>query len=113
MAITFSALKLWSDGREALIQPRNPADVMGRYYLRFNVDDRPGVMADIAGILGKHKISIASLIQHENDEEEESRAVPLVIMTHSAAEGAMRGALQAIEVLSSVHPGTVRMRIRN
>jgi homoserine dehydrogenase len=113
MAITFNTSKLWSDGRQALIQPRNPADVLGRYYLRFNVDDRPGVMADIAGILGKHKISIASLIQHESDDEAESRAVPLVIMTHSAPEGAMRDALQAIEVLSSVHPGTVRMRIRN
>jgi homoserine dehydrogenase len=111
MAITFKTLNLWSDGREALIQPRNPADVLGRFYLRFNVDDRPGVMADIAGILGKYQISIASVIQHEN--EEESRSVPLVIMTHAAPEGAMQDALQAIGVLSSVHPGTVRMRVRN
>jgi homoserine dehydrogenase len=111
MAITFKTLNLWSDGREALIQPRNPADVLGRYYLRFNVDDRPGVMADIAGILGKHQISIASLIQHENAAE--SRSVPLVIMTHSAPEGAMQKALEAIEVLASVHPGTVRMRVRD
>jgi homoserine dehydrogenase len=111
MAITFKTLNLWSDGREALIQPRNPAEVLGRYYLRFNVDDRPGVMADIAGILGKHQISIASLIQHENADE--SRSVPLVIMTHSAPEGAMQKALEAIGVLSSVHPGTVRMRVRD
>ena len=111
MAITFKTLNLWSDGREALIRPRNPADVLGRFYLRFNVDDRPGVMADIAGILGKHQISIASLIQHEN--EDESPSVPLVIMTHSAPEGAMQNALQAIGVLASVHPGTVRMRVRD
>jgi hypothetical protein len=39
--------------------------------------------------------------------------VPLVIMTHCASEGAMKNALQAIEVLSSVHPGTVRMRVRD
>jgi homoserine dehydrogenase len=111
MAITFKTLNLWSDEREALVKPRNPADVLGRFYLRFNVDDRPGVMADIAGILGKHQISIASLIQHEN-EDDETHSVPLVIMTHSAPEGAMQNALQAIGILSSVHPGTVRMRVR-
>jgi homoserine dehydrogenase len=111
MAITFKTLNLWSDEREALVKPRNPADVLGRYYLRLNVDDRPGVMADIAGILGKHQISIASLIQHEN--EDQASSVPLIIMTHSAPEGAMQNALKAIEVLSSVHPGTVKMRIRN
>jgi homoserine dehydrogenase len=112
MAITFKTLNLWSDEREALVKPRNPAEVLGRFYLRFNVDDRPGVMADIAGILGKHQISIASLIQHEN-EDDETHSVPLVIMTHSAPEGAMQNALQAIGILSSVHPGTVRMRVRD
>jgi homoserine dehydrogenase len=111
MAITFKTSKLWSDGREALIQPRNPADVLGRYYLRINVDDRPGVIADIAGILGKHQISISSLIQHEN--EAESSSVPLVIMTHAAPEGAMQKAQQAISLLGSVHAGMVRMRIRD
>ena len=88
MAITFRTLNLWSSQREARVMTRDPAMVPGRYYLRFNVDDRPGVMAEIAGILGKHKISIASLIQHET-EEEEATCVPLVIMTHTAPEGAM------------------------
>jgi homoserine dehydrogenase len=111
MAITFKTLNLWSDEREPLVKSRNPADVLGRFYLRFNVDDRPGVMADIAGILGKHQISIASLIQHEN--EDEASSVPLVIMTHCAPEGAIQNALKAISVLASIHPGTVRMRVRN
>ena len=91
---------------------RDPAKVPGRYYLHFSVDDRPGVMAEIAGILGKHKISIASLIQHET-EEEESTCVPLVIMTHTATAGAMQNALQSINQLSCVHPGSVRMRVRD
>ncbi len=68
-AITFRTLKLWSDERRAAAAVRDPANVPGRFYLRFNVDDRPGVMADIAGILGRHKISIASVIQHETAEE--------------------------------------------
>src|SRR3972149_6136857 len=98
MSITFRTLNLWSNQHKARVLPRDPATIPGRYYLRFNVDDRPGVMTEIAGILGKHKISIASVIQHEN-EEEEATSVPLVIMTHTAAEGSKREALQAINLL--------------
>ncbi len=111
MAITFRTLDLWSDDRQAPVAVRNPAKVPGRFYLRFNVDDRPGVMAEIAGILGRHRISIASLIQHETEEETDG-VVPLVIMTHTAKEGAMSEAMKKIGELSCVHPGTIRMRVR-
>ena len=67
-AITFRTLELWSDRREALVATRDPAKMPGRFYLRFNVDDRPGVLAEIAGVLGQHDISIASVIQHEAEE---------------------------------------------
>jgi homoserine dehydrogenase len=111
-AITFRTLDLWSDRREVPVALRDPASVPGRFYLRFNVDDRPGVMAEIAGILGRHRISIASVIQHETEEEAEG-VVPLVIMTHTATEGAMRQAQEEINCLASVHPGSIRMRVRD
>jgi homoserine dehydrogenase len=111
MAITFRTLELWSDQREAPVAVRDPAKVPGRFYLRFHVDDRPGVMSEITGILGRHNISIASVIQHET-EEGANGVVPLVIMTHVAAEGAVNEALQAIDELPCVHPGTMRMRVR-
>ena len=76
-----------------------------------NVDDRPGVMAEIAGILGGHGISIASVIQHETDEEEPGDVVPLVIMTHNASEGAC-ARHGGDRRLGSVAPGSVRMRVR-
>jgi homoserine dehydrogenase len=110
-AITFRTLKLWSDDRKAAAAVRDPASVSGRFYMRFNVEDRPGVIADIAGILGRHKISIASVIQHETAEEA-GGCVPLVIMTHTATEGAVRDALQAITSLPAVGPGSVRLRVR-
>ncbi len=112
MAITFRTLNLWSDQHQTRVMPCDPASVPGRYYLRFNVDDRPGVLAEIAGILGKHKISIASVIQHET-EAEEATCVPLLIMTHTAPEGAMQQALQAINLLACVYPGSIRMRVRD
>jgi len=110
-AITFRTLELWSDGRGAPVATRDPAAVPGRFYLRFQVDDRPGVLAEIAGILGRHNISIASVIQHETKQGAEG-VVPLVIMTHAAPEGAVDEAMQSIDRLSCVHPASVRMRVR-
>ncbi len=82
--ITFRLLELWSK-QTARVPASDFAHVAGRYYLRFNVEDRPSVLAEIASILGRHDISIASVIQHEADEQ--SGVVPLVIMTHQTTEG--------------------------
>ena len=112
-AITFNRLNLWSTDGEAAVRTRDPAKVPGRFYLRFNVDDRPGVMAEITGILGAHHISIASVIQHETEEGNASNVVPLVIMTHMSQEGAMAEAMKTIGQLACVHPGSVWMRVRD
>ncbi|MEN6496996.1 MAG: homoserine dehydrogenase [Thermoguttaceae bacterium] len=111
-AITFRALELWSSERKVSVVARDPDEVPGRFYLRFRVQDTPGVLAEIAGVLGSHSISIASVIQHETEEGSDG-IVPLVIMTHNASEGAVRKAVQSIDTLKSVHPGTVRMRVRD
>ena len=110
-AITFRTLGLWSDERETPVATRDPAKIPGRFYLRFNVEDRPRVLAEIAGILGDHKISISSVIQHETEEDDEG-VVPLVIMTHTATEGAINRAGAVIDELSCVQAGSVRMRVR-
>jgi len=110
MAITFRTLELWSD-RDAPVAVRDPAKVPGRFYLRFHVHDSPGVLAEIAGILGRRGISIASVIQHET-EGETAGVVPLVIMTHTALERAMSDALRTIDQLAFVHGTSIRMRVR-
>jgi homoserine dehydrogenase len=68
-------------------------------------------LAEIAGVLGRHAISIASVIQHEATEGAQN-VVPLVIMTHTTSEGAARGALEAIERLTCLRSRCVRMRVR-
>ena len=50
-AITFRTLRLWAD-EPSHVRLADPAHSSGRYYLRFNVADRPGVLAEIAGELG-------------------------------------------------------------
>jgi len=75
-----------------------------RRFLRIPVADRPGVLAEIAGIIGAHGISIASLIQHESEVAggDAGPAVPLVIMTHHCGSHAMAEAMVAIGRSSAV-----------
>ena len=108
--ITFRTLELWSN-REARVAMLPHEKLSGRYYLRFTVEDRPGVLAEIAGLLGKHGISIASVIQHEPTGAGGDRTVPLVIMTYRAGEGAAETAMAEIERLKCVRAKPVRMRV--
>jgi homoserine dehydrogenase len=108
--ITFRTLNLWSQD-EARVNLLDHSQLPGRFYLRFTVEDRPGVLAEIAGVLGKHHISIASVIQHEPTGDGEGRLVPLVIMTQQAQEGAAQAAVAQIDRLACVRPGSVRMRV--
>jgi homoserine dehydrogenase len=108
-AITFRTLELWSQ-REARVGLRDPAKITGRYYMQLNVADRPGVMAEITGVLGRRGISIASVIQREPTTEDQA-LVPLVIITHDTIEGATVAAMDEIDRLKCVRPGSVRMRI--
>jgi len=80
------------------------------YYLRFMVVDRPGVLATIAGILGKNDISIASMIQRER---EEGVGVPIVIRTHHAKERNLRRALRAIDKLAAIRAKSTLIRIED
>lgn len=105
---TFDVLKLWGKDRPARAI-KNPADIFGKNYLRFLVDDRPGVLAEIAGILGRHDISIASVLQQETDVED--APVTLIIMTHEAREGDMLAAIEKIDALSGTSGKTHRMRV--
>ena len=80
--------------------PLLPFDrLMARYYLRLSAKDEPGVLAAITRVLGDERISVASFLQHESADKS---AVPLVITTHHAREGAVRRALQAIEKLPQI-----------
>jgi homoserine dehydrogenase len=109
-AITFRTLELWSK-RKARVSPRDYAKSTGRFYLRTDVVDSPGVLAQIADVLGHYDISIASVLQQERPEG--SDVVPLVIMTHMTMEGSAAKACGAINKLDCVRGKTVRMWVRD
>jgi homoserine dehydrogenase len=107
-------------------------EIESRYYIRIDVEDKPGVLAQIASCLGSHRISISSVLQKEVLRTEgishpapaagapaDSRSakgtspgvpaaggpaagVPVVITTHRAREGSVRKALQEIDGMDVV-----------
>lgn len=84
-------------------------DIEGEYFLRFLVQDKPGVLSKISGILGEHGISIESMIQRGRDMD--GKGVPLVMMTHHAREKNIQQALKKIEQLDVVCEKTVLIRV--
>ncbi|MDP1853149.1 MAG: homoserine dehydrogenase [Candidatus Omnitrophota bacterium] len=99
------------NGEEAYVRPfdfsqgksirhlRKIDQISTRFYIRFMAIDKPGIFAKISGILGKYKISIASVAQKER---RRAKIVPVVIITHEALEKSMRIALEKINKLAIV-----------
>lgn len=103
---TFRSLRLWESSSLAP-QFRAESFFKSRFYLRYTISDQPGALAQIAGALGNHGISIASVIQHETSEDAPGAGVPLVVMTHSADEGDLLDALAMTDSLPIVKEPTV------
>lgn len=83
---------------------------VSKYYLRLNVEDQPGVLAKIAGALGESGIGILSVIQPETPE---AGPVPLVLMIHDAAFGAMRKASEKIAALDCVKDAPILLHVES
>ncbi|MEW6324289.1 MAG: homoserine dehydrogenase [Nitrospirota bacterium] len=95
-------------GERRPLRLRPMTEIESLYYLRFLAYDRPGVLSGIAGVLGRHEISIASVIQKSRAR---GAAVPLIMMTHRARERQVRQALAEIDAGKDVAGRTVLMRI--
>ena len=83
--------------------PRLPeGEISSPFYLRVEVDDRPGVLALVALRLAAQGVSIARLIQHQAPSPEErppDGKATLHVVTHEAPEGRLRAALAEIDAL--------------
>jgi len=88
--------------------PKPMADIQSSYYLRVSALDQPAVLAQVAGILGRHEISIASVIQKTH---QRAKVVPVVMMTHEAQEGNVQRALTEIDALPVVAAPTHMIRV--
>ena len=82
---------------EAILVPLD--EVNSGCYCRFTVNDRPGVLAQIATLFSREEISIETVIQHGRSE---TGTVPLIMITHDSTEASMRVAITRINELPFV-----------
>jgi homoserine dehydrogenase len=90
--------------------PIIPMDELNtKYYLRFTVQDRPGVLAACADVFSKYDVSIQSVDQRGTKSREE---VNLIFITHTTREGDMRKAIKEILSLENTVTGGFPVVIR-
>jgi homoserine dehydrogenase len=80
---------------ERTIRPM--AETTGQYYILLRVEDRPGVLAEIASVLGRNEVSIRSVWQEGTGGDAQ-----LVFVTHRALEGSFQRAVSELRVLPVV-----------
>ena len=86
-------------------------EVRSSYYLRIRVADQTGVLADITQILAKTGISIDAMLQKESREGEPQPQTDIIMLTHTAVEKHVNGAIAAIEALPTVLSKVKRIRM--
>ncbi len=87
-------------------------DITSRYYLRIQVQDKPGVLGSIATLLSSHNISISTLMQDKTAEALKGD-VSIIILTHKALEKDVRLAISGIEALPGVEDKITLLRVED
>ena len=85
---------LQHDGYYRALDRVSPDVLRCACYLRFDVDDTPGVLAQVASALADRSVSVAQVVQHPAQD-----GMHIVILTHSAPEGDVRAAVAAAGAL--------------
>jgi len=84
-------------------------EVVTSYYLRMQVEDRPGVLADVSRILADASISINAMVQREPAKGE--KQVDIIMLTHQTREKSINTAIGKIEKLPVVTGKVTRIRL--
>ena len=91
-------------------KPMPIEETVSKYYLRVEAEDRPGVLARIATVLGSHDIGILSVIQPEDHDEEYA---PIVLMLHFAPFGKVREAINQINAMDCIRDEPIFFRVED
>jgi len=99
VAVVSDLLALAQDSRRVLL-PSAPASVGLEmevpHYIRFTVDDRPGIVAEITAALAKEKINIRAIVQRAGYPE---HALPFVVTVEPCKNSALQKALETIRAM--------------
>lgn len=94
------------DGGDLAISPAQ--NVTGCYYFRLFVRDEPGVLEQVASIMAKQRVSIASVLQRESDAPD---VATLILTTHETNEAAIERAVLGLQVADCVLDDPVVLKI--
>ena len=83
-------------------------DTHNRYFLRLNVEDRCGVLAEMTAIFAKYQVSVAQIIQKDTKTE---GSAEVVVITEKVREGDFRTAVQELRSRESVHTISGMLRV--
>ena len=83
------------------------------YYVRFDVTDRLGVIAEIAKTLADHQIGISGTHSPVNPANPDAEFVDMVFLLHTCAFGKLQAALTEVEALDCINSKPVVFRIEN
>jgi homoserine dehydrogenase len=105
--------------REIPIQPIE--DLQTQYYVRLDVVDEPGVLAQVATTFGWHGVSISQVRQELRDDAPEQAtkgsgvggSAELVIVTHRAREGDLRACVEELQMADKVHEVSAVIRVES
>ncbi|HVO21673.1 MAG TPA: homoserine dehydrogenase [Anaeromyxobacter sp.] len=89
---------------------RPHGEARSEFYLRVTALDRPGVLSAVTGVIGRHGVSIASVIQRGRADGADE-AVPVLIITHDATWAEMSSALAEVDALPVVRKGSFLARM--
>lgn len=89
------------------------AETTTAYYIRLDVTDRPGVMAEIATVLAKHRIGISGTHSPVDSSNPDAEFVDMVFLLHSCPFGLLTQALREIQALDCINSEPVVFRIEN
>ncbi|PWD52165.1 homoserine dehydrogenase [Serinibacter arcticus] len=87
-----------AESASAALPLAGPADVVARLQIRLLVDDRPGVLAQVATVVAEHGVSIESVRQQVSDEG----AAVLAVVTHEADEASLAATVEALRTADGV-----------
>lgn len=87
------------------------SEVVTSYYLRIHTEDKPGVLANITGILSEQGISIEAILQKQAHDQDGT--VPIIILTQEVLEKNMDAAIEQIEALETVNDSVMRIRMES
>ncbi len=110
-AVTFASILRSIGVPQIPVQPSE--ELNRRYYLRFTVEDRPHVLADVTDVLGRNEISISSVRQDETPEDDEDGAglARLVIMTHRTTGGRLATADKELRQLACIRGDSINLPV--